>query len=40
MICGALVVYGLWPRVRLRRMGQPVARTGQMGRRSLYVAGT
>jgi Fe-S oxidoreductase/nitrate reductase gamma subunit len=33
IICGALVVYGLWRRIRLWRMGQPAKRTGQAGRR-------
>ncbi len=32
-LCGALVVYGLWRRVRLWRMGQPAARTDQVGKR-------
>ncbi|MGD9049566.1 MAG: hypothetical protein PVF77_16025, partial [Anaerolineae bacterium] len=33
ILCGALVVYGLWRRVRLWRMGQAVVRTDQAGRR-------
>lgn len=33
IFCGALVVYGLWRRVRLWRMGQPTLRTDQVGRR-------
>jgi Fe-S oxidoreductase/nitrate reductase gamma subunit len=33
IFCGALVVYGLWRRVRLWRMGRPAARTDQVGRR-------
>jgi Fe-S oxidoreductase/nitrate reductase gamma subunit len=33
VFCGALVVYGLWRRVRLWRMGGPGARTRQLGRR-------
>lgn len=33
IICGALLVYGLWRRVRLWRMGQPAARTDRLGRR-------
>jgi Fe-S oxidoreductase/nitrate reductase gamma subunit len=33
VICGALVVYGLWRRIRLWRMGRPADRTGQIGRR-------
>jgi len=33
ILCGALVVYGLWRRVRLWRMGQPAVRTDQIGRR-------
>lgn len=32
-LCGALVVYGLWLRVRLWRMGQPALRTDHLGRR-------
>ena len=31
--CGALVVYGLWRRVRLWRMGRAANRTDQMGKR-------
>jgi Fe-S oxidoreductase/nitrate reductase gamma subunit len=33
VICGALVVYGLWRRIRLWRMGRPAARTDHVGRR-------
>ncbi len=33
ILCGALVVYGLWRRVRLWRMGQPTVRTDQIGKR-------
>jgi len=33
IVCGVLVVYGLWRRVRLWRMGRPAGRTGQVGRR-------
>jgi Fe-S oxidoreductase/nitrate reductase gamma subunit len=33
ILCGALVVYGLWRRIRLWRMGQPARRTDQVGRR-------
>jgi Fe-S oxidoreductase/nitrate reductase gamma subunit len=33
IMCGALVVYGLWRRVRLWRMGRPAARTDQVGKR-------
>ncbi len=33
IVCGALVVYGLWWRIRLWRMGAPAARTDQIGRR-------
>ncbi len=33
VFCGALVVYGLWRRVRLWRMGRPVVRTDQLGKR-------
>jgi uncharacterized membrane protein (UPF0182 family) len=33
VICGALVVYGLWRRVRLWRMGQPTARMDKVGKR-------
>lgn len=33
ILCGALVVYGLWRRVRLWRMGRPAKRTDQLGRR-------
>ena len=33
ILCGALVVYGLWRRVRLCRMGQPTVRTDQVRRR-------
>jgi Fe-S oxidoreductase/nitrate reductase gamma subunit len=33
ILCGALVVYGLWRRVRLWRMGQPAQRTDRVGRR-------
>jgi Fe-S oxidoreductase/nitrate reductase gamma subunit len=43
VFCGALVVYGLWRRVRLWRMGGPAARTDQVGRRMggllLYALG-
>jgi Fe-S oxidoreductase/nitrate reductase gamma subunit len=43
IVCGVLVVYGLWRRVRLWRMGQPVKRTDQIGRRTrgllLYALG-
>jgi Fe-S oxidoreductase/nitrate reductase gamma subunit len=33
ILCGALVVYGLWRRVRLWREGRPVRRTERVGRR-------
>jgi Fe-S oxidoreductase/nitrate reductase gamma subunit len=33
ILCGALVVYGLWRRVRLWREGRPVRRTEQVRRR-------
>ncbi len=33
ILCGVLLVYGLWRRVRLWRMGQPAARTEHLGRR-------
>jgi Fe-S oxidoreductase/nitrate reductase gamma subunit len=33
IICGALVVYGLWRHVRLWRMGRPTMRTDQVGKR-------
>jgi Fe-S oxidoreductase/nitrate reductase gamma subunit len=33
ILCGALVVYGLWRRVRLWRMGQPTRRTDRVGKR-------
>ncbi len=33
IVCGALVVYGLWRRIRLWRMGQPTTRTDQLARR-------
>jgi Fe-S oxidoreductase/nitrate reductase gamma subunit len=33
IICGALLVYGLWRRVRLWRTGQPVWRTDRVGAR-------
>jgi Fe-S oxidoreductase/nitrate reductase gamma subunit len=33
IVCGVLVVYGLWRRVRLWRMGQPAMRTDQLGKR-------
>jgi Fe-S oxidoreductase/nitrate reductase gamma subunit len=33
VICGALVVYGLWRRIRLWRMGRAAVRTDQVGRR-------
>lgn len=33
ILCGALVIYGLWRRVRLWRMGQAVVRTDQAGSR-------
>jgi Fe-S oxidoreductase/nitrate reductase gamma subunit len=33
IICGALVVYGLWRRIRLWRMGGPAARTDHVGHR-------
>ncbi|MGD9048877.1 MAG: (Fe-S)-binding protein, partial [Anaerolineae bacterium] len=33
ILCGALVVYGLWRRVRLWRMGQAVVRTDRAGSR-------
>jgi Fe-S oxidoreductase/nitrate reductase gamma subunit len=43
LLCGALMVYGLWRRVRLWRMGRPADRTDQVGRRLggllLYVLG-
>ena len=34
LLCGVLVVYGLWRRVRLWRMGRPADRTGLWGRRT------
>jgi Fe-S oxidoreductase/nitrate reductase gamma subunit len=39
ILCGILVVFGLWRRVRLWRMGQPTVRTDQVGRRigSLFL---
>ena len=33
IFCGALVVYGLWLRVRLWRMGGPAKRTERLDRR-------
>jgi len=33
ILCGMVMVYGLWRRVRLWRMGQPAMRTDQVGRR-------
>lgn len=33
IVCGVLVVYGLWRRVRLWRMGQSTVRTDQVGKR-------
>ncbi len=30
ILCGALVVYSLWRRIRLWRMGQPVTRTDRL----------
>jgi Fe-S oxidoreductase/nitrate reductase gamma subunit len=43
ILCGALLVYGLWRRVRLWRMGQAAVRTDHVGRRIgglfLYVLG-
>jgi hypothetical protein len=33
IICGAVLVYGLWRRVRLWRIGQPAARTDQVAQR-------
>jgi hypothetical protein len=33
IICGALVVYGLWRRIRLWRMGQPITRIDQRAKR-------
>ncbi|MGD8625808.1 MAG: heterodisulfide reductase-related iron-sulfur binding cluster [Anaerolineae bacterium] len=33
LICGVLVVYGLWRRVRLWRMGRPANRTDRIGQR-------
>lgn len=33
IVCGALVVYGLWRRVRLWREGRPALRTDRAGRR-------
>ena len=33
LLCGVLLVYGLWRRVRLWRMGQPATRTDQIGKR-------
>ena len=33
ILCGALVVYGLWRRIRLWRMGGPAVRTDRLGRR-------
>ncbi len=33
VVCGALVVYGLWRRVRLWRMGGPAHRTDRLGQR-------
>ena len=33
ILCGFLVVYGLWRRVRLWRMGQAASRTDQVGKR-------
>jgi len=33
ILCGVSVVYGLWRRVRLWRMGQPAVRTDRIGRR-------
>jgi Fe-S oxidoreductase/nitrate reductase gamma subunit len=33
ILCGALVVYGLWRRVRLWRMGQAAMRTDRIGKR-------
>jgi Fe-S oxidoreductase/nitrate reductase gamma subunit len=41
IFCGALVVYGLWRRVRLWRMGRPVNRLDNLGARfgSLLVHG-
>jgi membrane protein implicated in regulation of membrane protease activity len=33
ILCGALLVYGLWRRVRLWRMGQPTVRSDQIGKR-------
>lgn len=33
ILAGMSVVYGLWRRVRLWRMGRPAARTDQIGRR-------
>ncbi len=33
VLCGALVVYGLWRRIRLWRMGRPAARTDRAGKR-------
>jgi Fe-S oxidoreductase/nitrate reductase gamma subunit len=34
LLCGVLVAYGLWRRVRLWRMGRPADRTGLLGRRT------
>lgn len=33
LVCGTLMVYGLWRRVRLWRMGRPARRTDQIGPR-------
>jgi len=33
ILCGVVMTYGLWRRVRLWRMGRPALRTGQVGRR-------
>jgi heterodisulfide reductase subunit C/nitrate reductase gamma subunit len=33
ILCGVVMVYGLWRRVRLWRMGKPAMRTDQAGRR-------
>jgi Fe-S oxidoreductase/nitrate reductase gamma subunit len=43
IVCGALVIYGLWRRVRLWRMGRPIVRTDRVGKRAagllLYALG-
>ncbi len=33
ILCGMVMVYGLWRRVRLWRMGRPAMRTDHVGRR-------